>query len=350
MKTTHILSALLVTMLIASCGQGERTSAIPFEDTIAVTLMPLQKSGSTAVIEATGIFTTDDETLLGFKNGGIISKIHVKEGNAVRKGQRLASVQAAEIDARAGQAQVALEKAERDYERAKKLYLDSVATLEQMQNAKSALEVARQDVQTVTYNQQHLHIISPVSGFVLARLANEGQVVGPGTPVLHVNGAGNGKWMLKVGVSDSQWAIIQPGDEANISTDALPHEYLQAFVSKKSEALDPQSGTFTIYLELRERLNGKLAAGVFGKSTIRTRTNDMNKNWRIPFESLIDASGKEGYIFITKDGKTAMKQKITIGNIEKDHVEVTSGLEDVEAIIVSGSPYLTDGATISIKN
>src|SRR5690606_32486381 len=133
MKAHYISYCILALALISSCsGSGERTSAIQVEDTIPVKLMPLQQLGALSAVEATGIFTTDDETLLGFKNGGVISKIYVKEGDAIRKGQRLASVQAVEVDAMAGQANIALEKARRDYERARKLYLDSVATLEQM--------------------------------------------------------------------------------------------------------------------------------------------------------------------------------------------------------------------------
>lgn len=350
MKTHYTLYLILALSLISSCGHHvERSSAIQVEDTIPVTLMSLQQMGGLTVVEATGVFTTDDETLLGFKNGGVISKIYVKEGDPVRKGQRLASVQAAEVNAMAGQANVALEKARRDYERARKLYLDSVATLEQMQNAKSALELAEEDINTVTYNQQHLHIVSPVTGYVLAKMANEGQVVGPGTPVLQVNGAGSGKWTLRAGVSDSQWAVIQKGDKAIIATDALPNQELKAFVSKKSEGLDPQSGTFTIYLELEGQLEGRLASGVFGKSKITTTGEVEQQKWQIPYESLMDAHAKAAYVFVTKDGKTAIRQKVVLGNMQKDTVTILEGLEGVKSIIVSGSPYLTDGSPIRIQ-
>lgn len=351
MKAHYISYCILALALISSCsGSGERTSAIQVEDTIPVKLMPLQQLGALSAVEATGIFTTDDETLLGFKNGGVISKIYVKEGDAIRKGQRLASVQAVEVDAMAGQANIALEKARRDYERARKLYLDSVATLEQMQNAKSALELAEQDVHAVTYNQQHLHIVSPVTGYVLAKLANEGQVVGPGTPVLQVNGAAKGKWTLKVGVGDAQWAVIQKGDEAMVYTDALPDREIKAIVSKKSEGLDPQSGTFTVYLELQGQTDGKLASGIFGKSKIITKgKGEEQHSWQIPYESLVDAHGKEAYVFVTKDGKTAVRQKVILGDIHNDAVTVVKGLEGIESIIVSGSPYLVDGSVIRIK-
>ncbi|MFD2598852.1 efflux RND transporter periplasmic adaptor subunit [Sphingobacterium corticis] len=345
--TFSVLSAAI----LFSCGHAKRESAIPMEDTIPVTLLSLEQNSSEQMIEATGVFTTDDETVLGFKNGGVIQQIYVKEGDAIRKGQRLASVQATEIDSKAGQASVALEKAERDFRRAERLYKDSVATLEQMQNARSAWELARRDVDAVRYNQDQLHIISPVSGFVLAKLANQGQVVGPGTPVLQVNGAGSHGWKLKVGVSDSQWSKINKGDRAEIETDALSGQTLSAVVSKKSEAMDPNSGTFTIYLDIEDAKSAKLAAGVFGKSkiiTTKTEKSGAESGWQLPYEALVNADGSEAYVFVTRDGKTATKQAIKLGTIGQHTVHVESGLENIQGVIVAGSPYLTEGSAIRV--
>ncbi|WP_149526737.1 efflux RND transporter periplasmic adaptor subunit [Sphingobacterium hotanense] len=347
MRTT-LTSIAFGIFLLSSCHQAERSAGIPVQDTIPVKLVPLQQNGTISVVEATGVFTTDDETLLGFKNGGVISRIFVKEGDAVRKGQVLAAVHTSEVDAKAGQARLGVEKARRDYERAEKLYRDSVATLEQLQNARTVLAVAQEDLKSVGFNQQQSQIHSPVSGFVLAKLANEGQVVGPGTPVLQVNGASNGTWMLKVGVSDSQWAQIKVGDKATIQTDAIPNSTLAAAVAKKSEGLDPQSGTFTIHLALQGKPAGKLASGVFGKSQIAVSQSSASNGWRIPFSSLLDGNGAEGYVFISKDGKTARKQKVKVASMEKDEVLIESGLEDASALIVSGSPYLQDGSPIKV--
>ncbi len=353
MKIFNINLYLITIALLSSCGHAQREEAISVEDTIPVTLLSLQQLDGEETIEATGVFTTDDETVLGFKNGGVIQQIYVKEGDPIRKGQRLASVQATEVDAKVGQANVGLEKAERDYQRVQKLYRDSVATLEQLQNARSAWELAKRDIESVQYNQQQLHIIAPFSGFVLARLANQGQVVGPGTPVLQVNGAGTHTWMLKVGVSDSQWARIQKGDTAEIETDALPGQKLHAVVSNKLEAMDPKSGTFAIYLDVKSPFNGKLAAGVFGKSRISVAQSNSiaarQNSWEIPYEALVDANGKQAYVYVTKDGKTATKQAVQLGEIGQQSVTIVSGLENVQGVIVAGSPYLTDGSFIRVK-
>lgn len=348
--TRIILSLLLTSSLFSlSCSHGERKSHLVVLDTIPVTLLALESNGLTADVEATGVFTTDDETLLSFKNGGIIEQIFVKEGDPVHKNQLLARVNTSEINAKATQAKFGYEKAKRDFERASKLYYDSVATLEQMQNAKTALEVAKQDLNTVQFNQNFSEIRSNSNGYVLAKLAQDGQVVGPGTPILQINGASDHKWKLKVGVSDRQWSSIQLGDAALINSDALGDQQLAAFVHKKSEAVDPKSGTFTVELMLKEMPKAKIAAGLFAKAIILSKKSNQSV-WHIPYESLLDGNGKEGYVFVTNDNKTAQRIKVQIVSIEKNTVTVESGLEQARGLIVAGSPYLVDGSPIQIKS
>lgn len=351
MKISYFTLIILLASLgvNSGCHRADRQTELSIQDTIPVKLMAVNSGSPEEKIEATGVFTTDDETLLSFKNGGVISRISVKEGDPVRKGQLLASVLSSEVDAKAGQARLAVEKAKRDYDRAYKLFHDSVATLEQMQNAKTALDLAQQDLKSVNFNQQYSNIYSPVSGFVLAKLANEGQVVGPGTPILQVNGASNSKWNLKVGVADQQWSQIKIGDRAKISTDAMPNDTLNAVVAKKSEGIDPQSGTFSIFLELTEKPNYKLASGIFGKSIILTTGQKNGLWWKIPFSSILQGNGKEGYVFITEDGKTAKKQKVKIAKIENNDVLIDAGLVNAKSIIISGSPYLVNGSPIIVK-
>jgi RND family efflux transporter MFP subunit len=337
---------VLAALLLVACHNKETQQKTALSDTIPVQLMPLTMQETQQKIYASGQFTTDDETNLSFKNGGIINRIYVQEGDAVTKGQLIASLHLTEINAQAEQSGLAVQKAERDYNRAQNLYKDSVATLEQMQNAKTALDIARQQQHAVQFNQGYSEIRAASNGFILRKYANEGQVVGPGTPVVMVNGAGKGSWLLKVGVSDQQWAAIQPGDKAVIQTDALPGQSINAVVSKKPEGIDA-SGTFLIQLKLLQQPK-TLASGLFGKATI-TPSRSVNA-WQIPYDALMDGDQNEGYVFITNDNKTAVKVKVSLGNIENHTVLVTGGLENAKALIISGNAYLNDNSPITIQN
>ncbi|SKB34933.1 RND family efflux transporter, MFP subunit [Parapedobacter luteus] len=342
------ISVVLGLLLSAgACGHRKQQESLPGTEVIPVVVVPLASRDTVQSVSATGVFTTDDETVLSFKNGGVIQHIQVKEGDAFKRGQLLASLEPTEINTAVKQSQLALEKAERDYKRARQLYLDSVATLEQLENTQTALEVARQDAERATYNLGHTSIRATFDGYVLQRPVNPGQIVGPGTPVLVVSGTGRSGWLLKVGVSDRQWAAIRVGDSATVYSGAIADGAMRAVVLRKSEGIDQQSGTFTVYLKLLDKQLPALASGMFGKAEIRLA--GKKDAWFIPYEALLDGDAGTGYVFVTDDGKTAKRVQVQIGDIQRDHVMITGGLEDAQSLIVSGSPYLRDGSTITVK-
>lgn len=347
MKKLSLILIAASAFVWQSCNNSEgknetlaaKTSEIP------VRVVELEKAGSAPTVETSGFFTTDDETVLAFKTGGIIDKIYVKEGDAVRKGQLLATLNLTEIKAQVAQAKLAYEKAVRDFQRVENLYKDSVATTEQYQNARTGMEVAQRQAEAASFNLSFSEIKAVSNGYVLNKLASEGQVVGPGTPVLRANGAGNGKWKLKVGVSDRQWASVKVGDKANITTDAYPDKVFQAVVSAKAEGTDGITGAFTLELTLKDTPKG-LASGLFGKATIlSTQEQTM---WRIPYDALLDGNGQTGYVFTTNDSKTAVKTSVVIAGMERDVILIASGLENSDKLIVSGSAYLKSGSPIKI--
>ncbi|MFB2120163.1 efflux RND transporter periplasmic adaptor subunit [Parapedobacter sp. 2B3] len=341
---------IALVMALGACSSGSRDTGAGLpggNDVIPVRVQPLAAKGSAGTVAATGTFTTDDETALAFRSGGIIEQLLVREGDPFRKGQLLAAVESTEINTALQQVRLGLEKAERDYRRARQLYADSVATLEQMENAKTALDAAKQDVERASYQVNHTAITAPFDGYVLQRPVNVGQVVGPGTPVLLVASKAKGGWLLKVGVSDRQWSAIRVGDAATVTTDAVPGKELRAEVTRKSEGVDPQSGVFNVYLKLAEAPASSLASGLFGRATIQLeQTSDV---WFIPYEALMDGDAGKAYVFVTNDGQTARRVAVNVSAIQQDHAVVTAGLEAGGSLIVSGSPYLRDGSHITIK-
>jgi membrane fusion protein, multidrug efflux system len=140
-----ILLIAAATILLQSCSEQQKKRAIPAPgEAIPVTLAPIQSGGLANSIEATGLLFTEDESKLSFKIGGVVESVYVSEGDFVKAGQVLATLKNTEIASQVSQVQLNVQKAERDYQRAYNLYQDSVATLEQLQNAKTGLDIAKQ--------------------------------------------------------------------------------------------------------------------------------------------------------------------------------------------------------------
>lgn len=346
----HLLSitvAISAVTIVQSCtGVKSEAKKVPvLTEAIPVSVLPLTVEAADGAIEASGQLTTDTETTLSFKTGGIVKSVLVKEGDKVRRGQLLATIDPTEINAMVSQARYGYEKAERDLQRAKALYQDSVATLEQFQNAQTAFDVAREQLEQANFNRAHSEVRASADGYVLKKFVNAGQLVGGGDPVVRTNKSGNGNWVLKVGVSDRDWALISPGEKATVVVDAFPGTNFQARVERKSEAADPLTGTFSVEVKL-EDVSERLATGMFGKASIKT--NNSVRYWAVPYESVLDAEGNDGFVFVTNDRKTAIRQSVTIHSFDHKHILISSGLENARELVVAGSAYLSDGKNIRI--
>jgi len=347
MKNIFFIPVVAGTLLVA-CGESKPVKKMPSpSDPIPVKIVRLAQHTQGNLVFTSGQFTTDDETVLSFKTGGVISKIYVREGDRVKAGQVLATLDMTEISAQVNQANIAVEKATRDFKRAEALYRDSVATLEQFQNARTALDMAQQQLIAARFNLGYSQIRATTNGVVLKKFTNNGQIVGPGTPVLQTGSAGNNAWMLKVGVSDKEWARISLNDSATIQTGTTDGETLHAKVFSKAESADPYTGLFNIELKLLDGKNKAIASGMFGRAGIYA--SQQSQVWAIPYEALLDGNASEGFVFVTNDKKTAQKIPVKISSIEKDKILIDAGLEKSHFLVISGSAYLSDHSPIQVK-
>ncbi|MDP3583277.1 MAG: efflux RND transporter periplasmic adaptor subunit [Ignavibacteria bacterium] len=337
------LLGLSTSVIFVGCEKEETAVA---GDVIPVKTVELKKENLSLNISSSGQFTTDDETFLSFKTGGIVKAIYVKEGDAIKKGQLLAMLELTEIDAAVSQAKVGYEKAARDFRRVENLYKDSVATMAQYQDAKSASDIAVHQLEIAKYNLNHSEIRAITNGYILKKFVSEGELVNAGMPVLQTNGAGNGTWILKVGVSDNEWSAIHINDFALVESDATPNEKLEAKVFRKSEGVDPFSGTFTVDIKLISKPKIQLASGLFGRVVITPL--QRVSSWVIPYESILDGEKDSAFVFVTNDFKTARKTKVKITELDEERLLVSAGLENSKALITSGSAYLNDGSSIRI--
>jgi len=156
-RSTSILLAFCLIGISCKTNNKESDSLYAGE-VIPVKVAAIRFGETSNEVVATGLLTTENEARLSFKIGGVIEKIFVNEGEFIHKGQVLATLKTAEINSQVEQAKLGFVKAKRDYDRATNLYKDSVATLEQLQNAKTALDIAGQAVDQVSFNSKFASI------------------------------------------------------------------------------------------------------------------------------------------------------------------------------------------------
>jgi multidrug efflux system membrane fusion protein len=353
MKHTHTrraramsLTALLIPLAVTAChgGVAQEPVSVRREAQVVRTATVTEQVVSRP-ITATGTFGLKDEIALSFKIGGVIQSVHVDAGTPVRAGQVLASLFLPEIDAGLAKATSAVTKAERDLERARRLFADSVVTLSQLQDAETAFEVARAELQATEFNRRYAVIVAPANGIILLRHAEAGETVNPGTPIITLGSRERGA-VLRVGLADRDVVRLQAGDTALAHFDALPGRVFRGVVSEIGAAASPGTGTYAV--EIRLSATATLArAGMVGRVEIFPAGGIPTAV--VPVASLLEADGDEATVFVlTDDGAHVRRRTVEVAFLDADRVAVTEGLEGGVSVVTEGAAWLVDGDEVRV--
>ena len=298
-------------------------------------------------IHASGTLLASTESKLSFKIPGVLDRIFVHKGEKVKKGQLLAQLDLVEIKSGVNQAQSAYNKAKRDFERVNNLFIDSVATLEQFQNAETGLEISSAALKATKFNLKYSQIHAPSNGNILYQFGEEHELLGAGMP-LFLFGSIEGSWVINLGVTDREVVNLQIGDSAGVVFDAYPDKKYFAHISEIGGSANPMTGTFEIQLKV-EKNKEKLFSGFVADVTIFPQ--ERKKYSLIPAESLFEATGDDGFVYhVLEQENRVEKINIKIDNIIDGQLAVSEGLQGVKQVVTDGAPYLRDGSEIVIVN
>lgn len=344
MKTIKLaITLIIISTLMYSCSENKKEN--PEEEIIEVKTTKIKKERLIIPLRSVGKVGTENEIMLAFKTGGIIRKIFVDEGDKVSKDQVLAELELEEIKSRLEQAELGMSKARRDFKRIENLYNDSVATLENYQDAKTALELAETDLRIAKFNLKHSVIRAPENGNILKRFSDEHELIGPGNPVF-LFGSTASNWIVDVALSDQDAVLVEKGDSARVFIDAWPAEAFRAWVHQVSSAADPYTGTFNVQLKL-SATEKNLLSGLIARVEIYSGENE--EYVLVPVEALNEANKHNASVFVVNDSKVS-KKRIKTGRITGDYCIVKQGLEVGDEVVTEGNKYIDSESVIRVIN
>ncbi len=341
-------SVVAVAALLGGCG-AERKDDTADAQPAAVRAVPVASVAVTAQTRAVGVLAPRDEIRLGFKVGGVVDSVRVESGDIVRKGQVLAELKRAEVDATVSQASEGVEKARRDLQRARQLRLDEVATEEQVQDLTTAYNVARSNLDAVRFNASFARIEAPVDGIVFERMIEGGEQVQPGQPVVVVGSTDSG-WVVRVGLADRDVVRMEPGAPAQVTFDAFPGRAFDGKVTRIGAAANRVTGTFEVEVEVQPQ-GARFARGLVAKVALPlAQLPDVAPSATVvPITALVEADGQRATVYVLdREKNVARRKEVTLGPLLGEQVIVTAGLITGEPVITDGAAWLTDGRSVRV--
>lgn len=308
---------------------------------IEITTMPVKAETFKTYIEVQGKIDADENVSLSSEIPGTITKINVKVGDEVSKGQVLAETDTRAIQQQMNDLQTSLDFASQVFEKQKKLWDEKIGTEIQYLQAKNTKESLEKKLATMQEQLRMSKIISPINGNVDAVNVKIGQAIAPGIPAIGVINFNNLK--VKADVAESYAARIKTGNEVRIMFPDM-NDSLTSKVNYASRAINAMTRTFNVevVLDNKKEYHPNMVA-VLKINDYQSATPQL-----IVAEKYIQKGTNENFIMVAENGK-AVKKSITINHQYNGNAEITSGLKDGDLIITEGYDLVNDGDAIKIK-
>ncbi len=343
------VGAVAAALALAGCAAGRSAAQDPGggPPPTRVAAVRAREALAARPIEAIGLVADREQRELGFETGGRVAAILVDETDVVRPGQVIARLDTGALDAQLAQAQAAVVKAERDAARAATLEGSGSLAPQLADDAETGLDLARASLRLARHHRAHSAIVAPHGGTVLRRLADPGEVVAPGAPVIVLSHAGEGR-VARLGIVDRDVVRLAIGDRAVVRLDALPDARLEGRVVEIAEVPTPGTGTFAVEVALPEDA-AIPRVGLVARATLEpsARTPVV----LIPVEALFEAEADRGAVFVVDaGGRRVERRAVRPAYLVGGEVAIAEGLRGGERVVVTGLAGLADGSPVAIAS
>ena len=347
-----VLAAGLMTA-ISACGGGSQDTAqavtVPQAAQPVVVAADVVPAEPDALIRATGTIVYSEETTLSFKTGGILTELTVDEGDLVKAKQRLARLDLTELAASVAQAEAAVVNADLQYERTRDLVEKGHVAQARLDDAALARDQARAALKAVSFNRNLGVMVAAGDGVVLRRLAEPGQTLAPGAPVLQIGNTASGL-VLRVPVPAASAARLKVGDTAEFTITGLDGPPRTGAIVRIGAKSNDATGNFSVDIAAGDP--AQLRSGLIGNARITSSgaAEAKSEAVRIPTLALIDARADRGYVYVIDDKNIAHRRAVSTSGIVGGDVLVLSGLTANERVIAEGAAYVRDGEAVIVAD
>lgn len=322
---------------------------------------------------------------LAYKVNGVVENIYVEEGSVVKKNDVIMALDTydysldlegkqakwessnlkmkSQIPSKINQAKAKLDLISTNYERIKNLYEQGVLPKSKMDEIETKYIAAKNTYQEALDAKEYTEIeikqakaardyaqlklddtklVSPINGIVLKKIAEAGETIGKGYPVIVLGELGDVE--VEIGVSDAVINRVKKGQKAKVYVYGIEKEF-EGVVSEVGALADSKTRAFPVKVKVKNEDN-ELKPGMVGKVNIplEGRTGIF-----VPVDSVMNMP--EGQIiFVYSEEEGIVKgRKVVQGEIVKDKVEIVSGLNIGDKIVVEGQLKLKDNDKVNVE-
>jgi RND family efflux transporter MFP subunit len=360
---TLIITVIFTCQYIVSCGggnaQNDGSAASDSTKTDSTKIDPGEQKGSSGAdlipVEVTTVkrglisdfillstnLETEKMASVYSRVQGLVDKISAEEGDNVKKGQLLMTLEADEYVLAEEKARLNYLNQKSDFERLEAMFEQNLLSKEEFEKARFTLQGLEVDWKQAKLNLSYTRITAPISGVIGNRLIKPGDRIQPSDKLFTV--INTNEMIAVVYAPEKELGNIRKNQTAYITSDHLADEQYEGWIKRVSPVVDPQSGTFKITVGVKNK-NNVLRAGMFVNTHIITATHE---NAVLIPKTAIVYENEQLSVFVVEDS-IANKVILNVGFQDYEKVESLEGIEEGDRIIVVGQAGLKDKTKVRI--
>lgn len=301
-------------------------------------------------LELQGGVETNQNVLIYPEMAGNLQKVYVKEGQRVRSGQLLATIDDGGMGSQLSQLKTQAELAKTTFERRKRLWDQKIGSEIEYLSAKTQYEAAEDAVKQTQSQLGKSTIRAPFSGIIDDVIKDQGTVVspGPGSEVFRIVNLSD--MYIKVDVPETYLGNVTEGKKAIVYFPVLG-DSVETTVRETGNFIKPGNRSFSVEVPVPNK-EGKIKPNLTAKVSLNDYTSE--EAILIPSSIISENADGEQYVYVAEDSGSeneaiAKRTIITTGKNQNGQIEVLSGIENGNHIINEGARSVKDGQKVKIK-
>ena len=308
-----------------------------------VSVVNVEKKAASFNINLTGTLYPNKELDLAAETAGKITALNFDLGHHFKQGGVIATIDDKTKKLSYESARIEADRLKKELERTENLYKGGTASEQELDNARTSYETAKNNFDNASEQLSYTKITAPIDGTITKKFVESGTYVKVGDAIASIVDVS--KLKVKINVSESNIYYLRVGDKVKITTDVYPGVTFEGKISFVSPRGD-DSHNYPVEIDILNSAKNPLKGGTFVNVVVTIGSD--KEGLFIPREAL-QGSIKEAQVYVVENGNAVLRN-ITVGRENNESLEVLSGLNQTDKVIVSGQVNLTDNKPIKIIN
>jgi len=328
-------------VFLISCSDSVETQEVEKAEKVRVRTESIKKTDYELTLDFSGEVKAWKTVNLSFNVRGKIDRFYFDEGHKVNKGDLLAKLEKDDYQALRDQSHAQWEKANRDYERSRRLWEEGSLREQLVQDAQTALKAAAAALEAADLNLKHCLLHAPFSGHVAYRYGEEKEMVLGGQTVFTLMDLS--RVLVEVGVPEKNIDRVKKEQKASINFEAIPGKVFDGKVTQVAVSSLPNIRLFKVEITVE---NPKFIIKPGMTAVLNIVIDKMKGVYIFSLDAAVLRNGKR-VMFLASNGKA---KKVTLEDyiISGDKIIVSDPLPEGGQVITTGQDILFDGMQISI--